>query len=335
MYPKQEQSNSTDQRASFWSVLQRTAALADPEHPVRLPELVETTAESPTTVPGDQRMVASDFQRPGEVYAHIRGLLADVEGSPSRPGREDDPRDVARGWLMGQPIADTMATPTVPAQTPSSDALIEPGSVVPGGMAVAPADSILPQDADVPPDIAVPHQATESSATVASDETTAPDKVVASDEAGTQPLIETRSTEVWPLGMEAMGVAWVSGVGVTPDDEARTSSAQPVERTEASTTAEAGAPLATGAYDPNGEARADVAQAQGHLDPMPPRFEFGSHAAIIPGTEEFMNSLARKNRAFEHTGEIDTDLDRAADKLGWDRSDDDLVVKRKIFKKKK
>jgi len=330
MYPKQEQSNSTDQRASFWSVLQRTAALADPEHPVGLPELVEIAAESPTTVPGDQRMVASDFQRPGEVYAHIRGLLADVEGSPPTPGREDDPKDVARGWLTSHPIADTMATPGfVPAQTPSSDALIEPGSAIPGDIVVAPADAISPQDADAPPDIAVPHQATESSETVTSDDTTA------SDEAGTQSSIETRSAEVWPLGMEATGVAWVSGVGVKPDDQARTSSAQPVGWTEASTTAEAGAPLATGAYDPNGEARADVAQAQGHLDPMPPRFEFGSHAATIPGTEEFMNSLARKNRAFEHTGEIDTDLDRAADKLGWDRSDDDLVVKRKIFKKKK
>ncbi|MGC9154304.1 MAG: hypothetical protein ACP5HZ_01515, partial [Ferrimicrobium sp.] len=80
-----------------------------------------------------------------------------------------------------------------------------------------------------------------------------------------------------------------------------------------------------------------VQQIDSRPDPggLGPMYEFGAHAAVIPGTEEFMSSLARKNRAFEHTGEIDTDLDRAADKLGWNRADDDIVAKRKIFKKKK
>lgn len=61
----------------------------------------------------------------------------------------------------------------------------------------------------------------------------------------------------------------------------------------------------------------------------------GAHSSVIPGTEEFMALLERKNRAFEETGEIDTDLDRAADRLAWDRATDDVIAKRRLFRKRK
>jgi hypothetical protein len=83
------------------------------------------------------------------------------------------------------------------------------------------------------------------------------------------------------------------------------------------------------------------AQQGSAADAAPPSSEagaghgIGAHASVIPGTEEFMALLERKNRAFEETGEIDTDLDRAADRLAWDRTSDDVIAKRRVFRKRK
>jgi len=58
------------------------------------------------------------------------------------------------------------------------------------------------------------------------------------------------------------------------------------------------------------------------------------------GAEEFLDALERKNRAFEITGELDIDLDKAGanyerDEEGvWQRGQDDVVAKRRLFRKK-
>ncbi|MHB8190526.1 MAG: hypothetical protein ACYDHP_08960 [Ferrimicrobium sp.] len=58
------------------------------------------------------------------------------------------------------------------------------------------------------------------------------------------------------------------------------------------------------------------------------------------GAEQFLDSLERKNRTFERTGEMDMDLDRAAEEYErdservWRRGQDDIVSKRRIFHRK-
>ncbi|WP_298209690.1 hypothetical protein [Ferrimicrobium sp.] len=234
MYPKQAPPpQSTPERAPFWAVLERTAALAEPPQGVKVPELIDLARDVPPTDGGDTRVVESDAQLPREVYAHIRGLLGDVE-TPVLPG-------------------------TFSGQTPSEAPSLETDSVASG--------ATIRQHADV----------------------------------------AKQST------LETQGDHGGHDSGSSVDDPTLGSS---LERTQLQETTQP----------------ADPMQDNGGVGPM---YEFGAHATVIPGTEEFMSSLARKNRAFEHTGEIDTDLDRAADKLGWNRSDDDVVAKRKIFKKKK
>ncbi|MCL5972925.1 MAG: hypothetical protein ACYCWN_06065 [Ferrimicrobium sp.] len=235
MYPKQEQVQSVVDRAPFWAVLERTAARVDAEHPVKLPEVVEMPSGSAAPDEGDTRVVASDSQRPREVYARIRGLLADVEGDST-------------GLSYEQPASGDM---------PAVDATV--------------VDDMAP--------------------TVSGEVEREPSPMSVQDDS----YPDTQQTSV---------------VETNPGDQVPT-------------------------IDPVVHASEDQVMEVESQDDAPPRFEFGTHAAVIPGTEEFMSSLARKNRAFEHTGEIDTDLDRAADKLGWNRSDDDIVVKRKIFKKRK
>jgi hypothetical protein len=244
MYPKQEQSENIVNRAPFWAVLERTAALAELEDRVKLPELVEIGGDVSPVGPGDTRTVESDSQRPSEVFAHIRDLLGDVEGGD----------EIERLSLPDSGVQ-------VPTQHETADTQGGAGELS--------------------------HQSAESG--VALDESSSEIQEVAA-----QPSGEV-SFEVFP----AVPLADDSQIAVGVS--------------EGISDGESGAPD----------------------DGAGPMYEFGSHATVIPGTEEFMNSLARKNRAFEHTGEIDTDLDRAADKLGWSRTDDDLVVKRKIFKKKK
>jgi hypothetical protein len=251
MYPKQEQSDSMVNRAPFWAVLERTAALAEPEDRVKLPELVELVGDVSAVGPGDIRPVESDSQRPREVFAHIRELLGDVEGSDEMESESPSTGD-ARG---------------------------------------AQEEIVVAKDGDGEGNM---HS---SQFGVSLDGSHGEIQDVALD--GSHAEVEDVA------GLPIGGVLF---------------EAIPA------------APLADDA-GPSGS----VSDVEPNLPPdeVGPMYEFGAHTTVIPGTEEFMNSLARKNRAFEHTGEIDTDLDRAADKLGWNRTDDDLVVKRKIFKKKK
>lgn len=243
MYPKQEQSDSMVNRAPFWAVLERTAALAEPGDRVKLPELVELVSDVSAVGPGDTRHVESDSQRPREVFAHIRELLGDVEGG-------DDPE---LGFSSGEN---------------------ERGALQ--------------------------------------------EMVVVKDGDGAGKIDSSQS-----------GVALDQSPGEVEEVTTQRTAGLLFEAVPA-------APLADDAESTAGpsESVSDVEPelSSGGAGPM---YEFGAHTTVIPGTEEFMNSLARKNRAFEHTGEIDADLDRAADKLGWNRTDDDLVIKRKIFKKKK
>ena len=255
MYPKQEQSDSMVNRAPFWAVLERTAALAEPEDRVQPPELVELVGDVSAVGPGDTRHVESDSQRPREVFAHIRELLGDVEGSDeaelgSSPGQDE------RGAQQEM----------VAARDGDDDGKID-----------------------------------SSQSGVARD--------------GSHGDIQDVARDQSPGGAEGMTVQPTAGLLFE---------------------AVPAAPLAD-------DAQSTTGPSEGVLDVEPelssggtgPMYEFGAHTTVIPGTEEFMDSLARKNLAFEHTGEIDTDLDRAADKLGWNRTDDDLIVKRKLFKKKK
>ncbi|WP_298342573.1 hypothetical protein [Ferrimicrobium sp.] len=249
MYPKQEQCQTTTERAAFWEVLERTAALAESEQGVKLPELVDLVPDLSSTGPGDTRVVESDSQLPREVYEHIRGLLGDVEATEVAVvarGAED----VAEKDLVAGEVAE------------AKDGGVAASSSVESQMEQDPVQQQPVQQGQV-------HQAQAEQ----------------------------------PEQHQGAAVTDPTHAGAGPTG----SSFEAVE------------PVATRA-------------GPGGLSPM---YEFGAHAAVIPGTEEFMSSLARKNRAFEHTGEIDTDLDRAADKLGWNRADDDIVAKRKIFKKKK
>lgn len=255
MYPKQEQSDSMVNRAPFWAVLERTAALAEPEDRVQPPELVELVGDVSAVGPGDTRHVESDSQRPREVFAHIRELLGDVEGSDE-------------------------------AELGSSPGQDERG---------AQQEMVAARDGDDDGEI------DSSQSGVARDGSHGDIQDVALDQSPGEAEGMTVQPTAVPL-FEAVPAA----------------------------------PLAD-------DAQSTTGPSEGVLDAEPelssggagPMYEFGAHTTVIPGTEEFMNSLARKNRAFEHTGEIDTDLDRAADKLGWNRTDDDLIVKRKLFKKKK
>lgn len=255
MYPKQEQSDSMVNRAPFWAVLERTAALAEPEDRVQPPELVELVGDVSAVGPGDTRHVESDSQRPREVFAHIRELLGDVEGSDE-------------------------------AELGSSPGQDERG---------AQQEMVAARDGDDDGEI------DSSQSGVARDGSHGDIQDVALDQSPGEAEGMTVQPTAVPL-FEAVPAA----------------------------------PLAD-------DAQSTTGPSEGVLDAEPelssggagPMYEFGAHATVIPGTEEFMDSLARKNRAFEHTGEIDTDLDRAADKLGWNRTDDDLIVKRKLFKKKK
>ncbi len=255
MYPKQEQSDSMVNRAPFWAVLERTAALAEPEDRVQPPELVELVGDVSAVGPGDTRHVESDSQRPREVFAHIRELLGDVEGSDE-------------------------------AELGSSPGQDERG---------AQQEMVAARDGDDDGEI------DSSQSGVARDGSHGDIQDVALDQSPGEAEGMTVQPTAVPL-FEAVPAA----------------------------------PLAD-------DAQSTTGPSEGVLDAEPelssggagPMYEFGAHTTVIPGTEEFMDSLARKNRAFEHTGEIDTDLDRAADKLGWNRTDDDLIVKRKLFKKKK
>ncbi len=255
MYPKQEQSENMVNRAPFWAVLERTAALAEPEDRVKLPELVELIGDLSVVGPGDTRPVESDSQRPREVYAHIRELLGDVEGSDGM-------------------------------ELESSSGEDERGAQ---------------QEIDAGKDGDGDGNMHASKSGAALDESHA----------------ETQDTGVVESHVEVEGMTGLPIGGVLFETV-------PAE------------PLSDDAQPTAGPSE-DVPDVEPELssDGAGSMYEFGAHTTVIPGTEEFMSSLARKNRAFEHTGEIDTDLDRAADKLGWNRTDDDLVVKRKIFKKKK
>lgn len=244
MYPKQEQSENTMNRAPFWAVLERTAALVEADDRVKLPELVELGGDGLSVGPGDTRPVESDSQRPREVFAHIRGLLGDVEA-------DDEPEALSR--LVGD-----------------GQGAVDEATVAPAG------EEDKPSQQDPLPGVDGELVNTEL-------------------EVGVQRLSGELLFEVFPEVPPSEGQPLADALVEDPSD-----------RVEEIPAVESG-----------------------------PMYEFGAHSTVIPGTEEFMDSLARKNRAFEHTGEIDTDLDRAADKLGWNRTDDDLVVKRKIFKKKK
>ncbi len=67
---------------------------------------------------------------------------------------------------------------------------------------------------------------------------------------------------------------------------------------------------------------------------------FDDDEGVREGAEEFLDALERKNRAFEITGELDIDLDKAGahyerDEEGvWQRGQDDVVAKRRLFRKK-
>ncbi len=243
MYPKQEQSDSMVNRAPFWAVLERTAALAEPEDRVQPPELVELVGDVSAVGPGDTRHVESDSQRPREVFAHIRELLGDVEGSDE-------------------------------AELGSSPGQDERG---------AQQEMVAARDGD-------------------------DDGAIDSSQSGV--ALDQSPGEAEGMTVQPTAVPLFEAVPAAPLADDAQSTTGPSE----------------GVLD------AEPELSSGGAGPM---YEFGAHTTVIPGTEEFMDSLARKNRAFEHTGEIDTDLDRAADKLGWNRTDDDLIVKRKLFKKKK
>lgn len=248
MYPKQEQCQTTTERAAFWEVLERTAARAEPKQEVKLPELVDLVPDVSSSGPGDTRVVESDSQLPREVYEHIRGLLGDVEATEV-PASVHGVEGVREKDLVVDEDGGATNSSTVESQ-------LEQGQVQQDPPQQQSVQQLQVQRAQA-------EQRDYHGATV-----TGPTHV-----------------DAGPTGSSLEAVEPVA--------------AQPIS---------------------------------GGLGPM---YEFGAHAAVIPGTEEFMSSLARKNRAFEHTGEIDTDLDRAADKLGWNRTDDDVVAKRKIFKKKK
>lgn len=253
MYPKQEQSQTITERAAFWEVLERTAALAEPKQEVKPPELVDLVPDVSSSGPGDTRVVESDSQLPREVYEHIRGLLGDVEATEV-PALVHGVKGVIEKDLVVDEATAADDGPVTNSSTVESQ--LEPGQVQ-------------------------------------------------QDPRREQAVQQVQAQQAQAEQREQHG-AMVTGP--THVDAALTGSSL-----------EAVEPVAT-------------QPISGGLGPM---YEFGAHATVIPGTEEFMSSLARKNRAFEHTGEIDTDLDRAADKLGWNRSDDDVVAKRKIFKKKK
>ncbi|WP_298336424.1 hypothetical protein [Ferrimicrobium sp.] len=253
MYPKQEQCQTTTERAAFWEVLERTAALAEPKQEVKLPELVDLVPDVSPSGPGDTRVVESDSQLPREVYEHIRGLLGDVEATE------------------------------VPVSVHGVEGVIEK-------------------------DLAI------NEATAAEDGGVTNSSTVESE-------LEQGQVQQDPLQQQSVQQLQVQRAQAEQREHhvATVTGPTHVEPGPTGSSLEAVEPVAT-------------QPISGGLGPM---YEFGAHAAVIPGTEEFMSSLARKNRAFEHTGEIDTDLDRAADKLGWNRTDDDVVAKRKIFKKKK
>jgi hypothetical protein len=48
---------------------------------------------------------------------------------------------------------------------------------------------------------------------------------------------------------------------------------------------------------------------------------------------EFLEGMRRKNEAFDRTGEIDMDLDKAEKRIEWSREQDDVVVTRKFLRK--
>jgi len=293
----------------FWVVLERVAALGGDGARLRRPipfEVVPDDAKDadPPRVPAGPA--------PREVYQQLRSLLSDVDavGEPLGSAPGDGPEPEAP--LVEDPTGAATSDEAVPDEAVPEEAV--PDEAVP--------DEAVPEEAvesyrgddvvDVPRVEAAQDQVV--AGTTEDDVVDVPREEDAPDEAdgGEAEGADTSSSET----AERSRPVWLSWQEV-PAESDEVGDAQAVGP-RAGTSAQASSARASSS---------DACDDAG--------YGIGAHAGVIPGTEEFMALLERKNRAFEETGEIDADLDRAADRLAWDRATDDVIAKRKLFRKRK